>query len=189
METLSHTRESASSFIRQTASQLRASSHQMSKDISQWATAIWAIVISTAEWAGYVMRSKVMKWCLSLANHLERAQADAIRRAAWRNRQGSYVGVIIPAPTLARSSEYAHPRVPFMSNAGAPSSLSDELRYDDFDDAPTAVYHPVPSQEEDSNAGTPAAALSHPAFSQPAFMHHAAFRQGVTQGEVQITSK
>lgn len=147
METLSRARESASSFIHQATSQLR-SSQQGWPDVFGWATPAWDVVRDTIFRIAYVARDKVIQWCLALANYLQRAQAHAITRAMSANRGGLPAGVTLPPPTFPNPSRRYSPapRAPSAAELSLAINSSSELRYEDFDDAPTEVYHPVPTE-------------------------------------------
>lgn len=139
----------------------------------------------------YAVRAKMMRWCLTFANFLERGQAHAITRAASAKGLGLPAGITVPPPSFP-SPERAHfslPRAPPRLFPDEPPlngiaqgkaalmhlRLSDsELRYEDFDDAPTAVYHAVPTLD-----GRPRGAHQRPPVT----------RREITQGEVRVTSK
>lgn len=95
----------------------------------------------------YVARGTVIQWCLALANHLQRAQAQAITRAA--KAKGQPAGVNIPPPTFPNPSRWESPppRVPFTLYMRPPSidASRREIKHDDFDEEPTALYTPIPT--------------------------------------------
>lgn len=147
METLSRTRQTASSFMRQAASQFRAP-HHGSPDFFGWATPAWDAARDSIFRIAYVARDQVIKWCLALANYLQRAQAHAIMRATSAHRGGLPAGVTLPPPTFPNPSRRYSPahQAPSASSLSLRFNSSSELRYEDFDDAPTEVYHPVPTE-------------------------------------------
>lgn len=147
METLSHTRESASSFIHQAAPQLR-SPHQGSPDFFGWGTPAWDAARDAIFRIVYVARDQVIRWCLALANYIQRAQAKALARRMSTKGGGLPAGVSLPPPSFpSPSRRYSPPpKAPSASAVSLAPSSSRELRYEDFDDAPTGVYHPVPTE-------------------------------------------
>lgn len=188
METLSHARESASTFFRQAASPLRSTSQQVSRDFSGWATTAMETMRVAIFRIGYVVRGTVIQWCLALANHLQKAQAHAITREAWAMGQGHPDGVTIPPPSFPHPERSYSPYTGVSSPLDVPQAQSSsfsnrELQYDDFDDAPTEVYHPIPTNEVSSGIVGPYPDTPYP------YPRHPYPQRGVMQGAVHITSK
>lgn len=122
-----------------------------------------------------MVRGKAIEWCLAFANYLQSAQAQAIARAAAGSGRLP-AGVPLPPPTFPNPTRRRSPppRVsPTVFRQSPVLSRPSEVKHEDFDDAPTAVYHPIPTND------APGAAHLHPAT----------IRRGTMQGDVRITSK
>lgn len=140
-------------FVREWSARVKSGSlaREMSARFATFLESARALVHAFA----YSARNTLIQWCLTAANHLQRAQAAAIARDASTRAttQGIAQAVAIPTPSYPNASQWYSPppRVPFKlytqpppAMSGSISSPNRELRYDDFDDAPTAVYNDIP---------------------------------------------
>ena len=159
-------------FVRDTSARFKSGSFV--RDMSTWFTSLIQQTRALVHTSAYSTRNTLIHWCLDAANSLQRAQARAIAQSASKRAmlQGEPPAVAIPAPTYPDFSRWYSPppRVSFKlyeqpepKSSGAlelkTGSLASELKYEDFDDAPTAVhneipfddaptsvYHPIPSR-------------------------------------------
>ena len=151
---------SAVGLVREVVARLKSAS--FGRETSSWLASLNQKMLVLVRTFSYSTRNTLIHWCLATANYLQRAQAKAIAQSASARSmtQGVPRAIAVPAPTYPDFSrrQSPPPRVPAKLYS-QPAPKTDELYYDDFDDAPTrvhntipfddaptSVYHPIPSR-------------------------------------------